>query len=92
MKRSLRRLVNLMLLAGSSSALPFGVNTYTTVADSTIHNIEARTIAVDRAKRTGLPVMRAMAGYVGAAWSIKGISFPQRFRSQVKIDLYFSIF
>ncbi len=40
MKRSLRRLVNLMLLAGSSSALPFGVNTYTTVADSTIHNIE----------------------------------------------------
>jgi len=40
MKRSLRRLVNLMLLAGSSFALPFGVNTYTTVADSTIHNIE----------------------------------------------------
>ena len=57
MKRSLRRLVNLMLLAGSSSALPFGVDAYTTVADST-----------------------------------KGISFPQWFRSQVKIDLYFSVF
>lgn len=85
MKRSLRRLVNLMLLAGSSSALPFGVNAYTTVADSTIHNIEAGALSP-------LIVQKELACLSCAPWPIKGISFPQRFRSQVKIGLYFSVF
>ncbi|OCB03060.1 hypothetical protein BBC27_09870 [Acidithiobacillus ferrivorans] len=62
MQRSLSRLVNLMLLASFSSALPFAVIAYATVADSTIHNIETGALS-PLIVQTGLawPVMRTPA-------------------------------
>jgi|AOMQ01.1.fsa_nt_gi hypothetical protein len=62
MKRSLSRLVNLELLASFSSALPFGVSAYATVADSTIHNIEAGALSpLIVQKGLAWPVMRSPA-------------------------------
>ncbi len=60
MKRSLSRLVNLELLASFSSSLSFGVDAYTTVADSTIHNIEAGALSpLIVQKGLAWPVMRS---------------------------------